>query len=713
MADTPLEWLESVPLPLGIVKRGVVIFANDALLAMIARTRAEVVGMRFIDFCAPGDRAWVEDRYRRRLAGEPVPDNYDLDVLRSDGTIVPTEVWLQGDRASDTVLCQLCDRTERRERAYLLHELVQLGASLQAELSDEGIYGTLTDGLERLNVGWAFVAPHYGKWLILASGGPGQTAYSEAIASLGVHPGEFSGIDPTGKLQLAWERGVAIEDDIPGAMGMMVPGAAGKLLHEKLAGLGVMRGALLRIDRGTERLRVLVVAGTWIHEEDLPALRLFAAQISSALDAARVIGNLSARNEALAALNRVAAAAGGEDEIGQLFRVGAEELLHAMRGQAFTVHLIDESGRKAKLAYEVGLPPSAVPLLTDVVLDKQSNLGHVVRTGTPQVFRLDEFSEDYQQIFRAIPLHTTATIPLASRGKVVGVMNMAFADAREVSQADLELLQAAATHFGAAVQTKRLLDDLRESYASLERTQEKLVQRERLAALGELAAVVAHEVRNPLGVIFNSASTLRRTIGDDDPTKMRLVDILEEEAQRLNHIVGDLLDFARPLSPALRREPIAPIAEEAVSVAMAATENSVKVQFEIEPSLPDASVDKRLLRQALINVAMNAIQSMTRGGTLTMRLARVGARLRLELEDTGAGIDARIEHRIFEPFFTTRAQGTGLGLTVVKRISDVHGGEISLQSVPGKGTLFRMLLPIERAEPSVPSAPHNAKGQAR
>ena len=364
MADTPLEWLESVPLPLGIVKRGVVIFANDALLAMIARTRAEVVGMRFIDFCAPGDRAWVEDRYRRRLAGEPVPDNYDLDVLRSDGTIVPTEVWLQGDRASDTVLCQLCDRTERRERAYLLHELVQLGASLQAELSDEGIYGTLTDGLERLNVGWAFVAPHYGKWLILASGGPGNTAYSEAIASLGVHPGEFSGIDPTGKLQLAWERGVAIEDDIPGAMGMMVPGAAGKLLHEKLAGLGVMRGALLRIDRGTERLRVLVIAGTWIHEEDLPALRLFAAQISSALDAARVIGNLSARNEALAALNRVAAAAGGEDEIGQLFRVGAEELLHAMRGQAFTVHLIDESGRKAKLAYEVGLPPSAVPLLT-------------------------------------------------------------------------------------------------------------------------------------------------------------------------------------------------------------------------------------------------------------------------------------------------------------------------------------------------------------
>ncbi|CAN5135749.1 hypothetical protein BH09MYX1_BH09MYX1_13760 [soil metagenome] len=705
MEGSPIEWLTAVPLPLAIVRRGLVVFVNDALLSMIGRTRDEVMGQTFIDFCAPGERAWVRERYRRRSLGEPVPDNYDLDVLHKDGTIVPTEVWLRGDPGDDTVVCQICDRTVRLERARLLRQLVELGASLQAELSDEAIYSTLTGGLDRMKIGWALVAPeNEAKWRVLSSDGPGQLAYKEALASIGVLPSEFIGKDPAGKLAKAWEVGVAIDDDIPGTTGVFLPEPAGSAVTKRFAELGLIRGALLRVDRGTERLRILVLMGNWIHEEDLPALRLFAAQISASLDAARIIGNLSARNEALAALNRVAAAAGADDEISDLFRIGAEELLHAVRGQAFTVHLINEETKRAKLVYEVGLPNDIIPFVTDVELDEASNLGTVMRGAIPRVFHLADFREDYRNVFSQIPLRTTAVVPLASRGKVVGVMNLAFTEERAVPQADLELLQAAATHFGAAIQTKRLLDDLRESYANLERTQEKLVQRERLAALGELAAVVAHEVRNPLGVIFNSASALRRALGGDDPDKKRLVDILEEEAQRLNHIVGDLLDFARPLSPALRREPIAPIAEEAISVALAANEQPITVKFEVEPRLPDVPIDRRLIRQALLNVAMNAVQAMTRGGTLTMRLARDGLRLRLEMEDTGPGIEAAIAHRIFEPFFTTRAQGTGLGLTVVKRITDVHGGEVSLQSTLGEGTLFRLLLPIERAEPSVPAS---------
>ncbi len=698
MADDPHEWLRGVPLPLGIVRRGVVLFANDALLQMIGRTREEVIGGRFIDFCAEYEREWVTERYRRRMMGEPVPDAYDLDVLRKDGTVVPTEVWLRGEPTADTVLCQLCDRTERKERARLFHELVLLGASLQAELSDESIYETLSSGLDKMKVGWAFLAPEDGKWRLLASNGPGQKAYSEALAELGVPVGTLKTNDPRGKLSATWEGGVAIDDDIPAALGMMLPGPIGERLRRTLMELGLIRGALLRIDRGVEKLRVLVLVGSWIHEEDLPALRLFAAQISSALEAARVIGNLSARNEALAALNRVAAAAGGEDDIARLFRIGGEELLHVMRAQAFVVHLIDDPDQRLRLSYQIGLPTTELPFV-DLPLDQATNFARVARSGMPQVFQIEEFRPEFQVLFRSIGLKTTATIPLTSRGKVIGVMNVSFGQQRDVTQGELELLQAAATHFAAAVHTKRLLDDLRESYASLERTQQKLVQRERLAALGELAAVVAHEVRNPLGVIFNSASTLRRTIGDD-PSKRHLVDILEEEAQRLNHIVGDLLDFARPLSPSLKSEPIGPLAEEAVTVALAAKERPIAVTYEIEPGLPDVPIDRRLIRQALVNVAMNAVQAMARGGKLTTRLAREGARLRLEIEDTGPGIDDAVARRIFEPFFTTRAQGTGLGLTVVKRIIDVHGGEVSLRSTVGKGTVFRMLLPIERVEPS-------------
>jgi signal transduction histidine kinase len=248
-----------------------------------------------------------------------------------------------------------------------------------------------------------------------------------------------------------------------------------------------------------------------------------------------------------------------------------------------------------------------------------------------------------------------------------------------------------------AIDNARLFDDLKRSYHELSRAQQELVRRERLAALGELSAVIAHEVRNPLGVIFNSLATLRRLLPQQDDARM-LLGIVGEEAERLNRMVGDLLDFARPHEPQLYPEHLS----EVVQGALAAAERALigtrpQLVADVPADLPPWPIDAQMIRQAVLNLVVNAIQAMPRGGRITIR-ARLESRaaasfMRLEVEDDGPGIAPELTDKVFQPFFTTRAAGTGLGLAVVKRIADAHGAELSLRSEDGRGSCFTLLLP--------------------
>jgi signal transduction histidine kinase len=233
----------------------------------------------------------------------------------------------------------------------------------------------------------------------------------------------------------------------------------------------------------------------------------------------------------------------------------------------------------------------------------------------------------------------------------------------------------------------------------LKRAQVELVRNEKLAAVGELAAVVAHEVRNPLGVIFNAGAALRRAPELTEETR-KLLDILQEEAERLNLIVGDLLDFARPLQPSPEPGDIVQVIREAISSALT-SDTRVKAEESFDPGIPPVLMDRRMLRQALINVVANAAQAMPRGGTLrvhaTPEQRAMRPVVRIELRDEGVGISPEVREHIFEPFFTTKAKGTGLGLAVVKRIIDEHKGEIAIHSAEKNGTTFTIWLPITPA----------------
>jgi signal transduction histidine kinase len=294
-------------------------------------------------------------------------------------------------------------------------------------------------------------------------------------------------------------------------------------------------------------------------------------------------------------------------------------------------------------------------------------------------------------------------LPLTSREELIGVVLVDDTRGPRTFPAPfIELAQATCGQIALAIANARLYESLWASYAELAAARAEMVKRERLAALGELSAIVAHEVRNPLGVIFNAVASLRRMLKAEGDAAM-LLDILAEESDRLNRIVRDLLDYTRPREPMLHPEEVPRVLQDGVDGAKSlqgSGDAPVQFSIEVEPDLPRVPMDRHLIRQALVNALVNAIQAMPQGGVVQVLSRREthGSRgmLRIDVVDEGCGIPTELLHRVFEPFFTTKAQGTGLGLAVVKRIIEAHRGELSVESVPGRGTTFTLRLPLHQ-----------------
>jgi len=239
--------------------------------------------------------------------------------------------------------------------------------------------------------------------------------------------------------------------------------------------------------------------------------------------------------------------------------------------------------------------------------------------------------------------------------------------------------------------------------------EEAMARRERLATLGDLAAAVAHEVRNPLNAIsmglqrlgaeFRPAGVPGEAVAGA-PTEAdayaRLVALMRGEVARLNGIVEEFLSLARPLalSPA-PTDPAELLRSAAALVQDEAARSGVKTVLAIPDGLPPVRADRERLTQVLLNVALNALQSMPQGGTLTLAAEAAAAAVVLAVSDTGPGIPADLLPRIFEPYVTTKARGLGLGLAIARRIVDAHGGRIEAASIPGLGSRFTITLPVE------------------
>jgi signal transduction histidine kinase len=244
-------------------------------------------------------------------------------------------------------------------------------------------------------------------------------------------------------------------------------------------------------------------------------------------------------------------------------------------------------------------------------------------------------------------------------------------------------------------------------YEELAAAKEELVRKEQLAVVGELAAVIAHEVRNPLAIIANAVAGLRKEVisRDDHET---LLSILDEETSRLNRLVTDLLRYARPVNVQKTSFSLSDLLERALGH-LKAEGSGICATLSFECGEERIWADGNLLRQVFDNLVDNAVQAMGGGGTLSVRV-RAAAEdgvdgVAVDIIDTGEGMDTHVSSRARDPFFTTRPSGTGLGLAIVDRIVEAHGGRFSIDSHAGEGTTVTVFLPVgSPSEP--PSARH-------
>jgi two-component system, NtrC family, sensor histidine kinase HydH len=252
------------------------------------------------------------------------------------------------------------------------------------------------------------------------------------------------------------------------------------------------------------------------------------------------------------------------------------------------------------------------------------------------------------------------------------------------------------------VQVRRyqvLSETLTEANRNLKLAQDEARRAERLAALGQLSAGLAHEIRNPLGVIKGSAEILSQKLDDANPLAKELAGYIYTEVNRVSALVSRFLDFARPSQLDLGAQDLATVVERCLkTVSEQGACKNVSIRREFAPGLPPVMLDHDLCDQVFTNLFMNACEAMgEEGGDLRVRLRGSddsdAPRVVVEIEDSGPGVPAEMKEQIFNPFVTTKKSGVGLGLAIVSKIVDAHGGSLKLVSEPGHGACFQVGFP--------------------
>lgn len=434
-------------------------------------------------------------------------------------------------------------------------------------------------------------------------------------------------------------------------------------------------------------------------KEDLDAAELLAGQMAIQLESARLHGEAANRVDELELINEVGAAVAQHIDLDQLLKVAVRNLARVTGACRVFVLLIEQEPEVLRLVASneegIGREPLMVPA------GSPSTAWACIREARPkQVYAPFECEGSSPALAERFGHHGVLAVPLIAGSKPVGAIVVGYTQkGRQFTRVEVDRTVAIANWLASALANAQLYRDLRESYRKLAEAQQQLVQRERLAAVGELAAVVAHEVRNPLCVVFNSTATLKRRLQGDEEVGL-LLGIVEEEAERLDRLVGGMLDFTRTVEPDIRPERLQPILAGAVDAARAiADQGRVSIDLQVSDDTPAAPLDATMVRQAVLNLLVNAIQAMPRGGELRIEAGpdEHGAWLRLAVADTGHGIPSQLVDRIFDPFFTTKASGSGLGLAVVKRALEAHGGRVEVESSPATGTRFVLRFPLAQA----------------
>jgi signal transduction histidine kinase len=289
-------------------------------------------------------------------------------------------------------------------------------------------------------------------------------------------------------------------------------------------------------------------------------------------------------------------------------------------------------------------------------------------------------------------------VPIKHKGRLIGVLEVLNKRVGSFDDEDLELLTVVSNQIGTAMENARLYQRLQEKFTlaaeELKKTEQKVIQSERMVALGRLSQGVAHEVRNPVMSIGGFARRLKEKLPPGDPAR-RYAEIILKEAARLEKMVRDIEDYTKIREPKLGQVSLKKLIEYALKKWR---QKEMPADIQVHLDLSDEGVtfpgDKRLLTLVLNNLFKNAADAMAPKGDLSIAAYPQGKQIIIKVADTGRGIAPEDLPQVFDPFFTSHTQGSGLGLTSVQRIVSEHNGAVSVKSTPGKGTEFQVQLPL-------------------
>ena len=442
-------------------------------------------------------------------------------------------------------------------------------------------------------------------------------------------------------------------------------------------------------------------------QDDERLLVMLANQAAIAIENARLYGEAKRADE-LAALNRIATAMVSTLDLDQVLTLAMQGINETLRVEAGSLLLLDEA--EGDLAPRMTLCGEKSVRGEMVLSLGQGVAGWVVQEGKPlllpdtgQEGRLPSTTAQLLDV----EARSVLCVPLVLREKTIGAIEVINKWGSRFTEDDLTLLNSIAASVAIAIENARLYAEVKDFADELARSQAQLIQSEKLAATGKLAASIAHELNNPLQAVQSCVYLVADQTDPDDPNRQYL-DIAREELDRMARIVGRMVDFYRPSDEGRIPTDVNALLENVVAlVRKRLQQGGIEVDLELAPDLPLIIATGDHLKQVFLNVIINALEAMPQGGRLEMATRRISERdartkafadagfVEIEFADTGVGIPAEHLNNIFDPFYTTKSKGMGLGLSVSYGIVERHGGQIQVESKVGEGTTFLVRLPVE------------------
>ena len=425
--------------------------------------------------------------------------------------------------------------------------------------------------------------------------------------------------------------------------------------------------------------------------------------------------DLQQQFQRISLLNQITHAVAARQDFESIVQVVLQQLEEHLPVDYGSAYLLDEKSGRLKvmargpktrpLATQLQMPPEmpiADTMFVPCLHGEMVYLPDISRSEVPLAKRVSQFAN-----------FSSLGVPLAADGRTFGLLVVMRAKTDGFSVAEREFLGGLSAHVALAIQQVRLYQDLQKAYNELRKTQQAVMQQERLKALGQMASGIAHDINNALSPIVGFAELLMHTVPQLDDDAKKYLGYIRAAGEDITHIVARLREFyrLRAENEALLALDLNRLAGQVIDMAAPRWRDipqsrgmMIEMKTDFAPHLPEFAGVESELREALLNLLINAVDALPAGGAITVRTRTTGAgadsrRVVLEVSDTGVGMDDATRKRCLEPFFSTKGRrGTGLGLAMVYGIVERHRGAIEIESQPGKGTTMRLIFPVRAAD---------------